>query len=538
MKLSNRVAVISLLMAVGMVLGTLQGAAGSQVYAAPVPQETAVSHGLRPDAPTYGVRGSFPVGARDFVIQGGDEPVYITVWYPALNLEHAAEAIVYTINEEHPDLPGLTITGQALQDAAPDGSGGPYPLVVYAGGLAGWRQMSAYIAEHLASYGFVVIASDPRGETFESFWAGAATRPLDTQRIITYADELAAADGELAGLIDTETIAVAGHSSGGLSALLGGGAQFDFGWCAAHPDRVAQNALNDCNQFVPHQAEIAEMLGLTSAPGGMWPPQYDPRVDAVIAMAPDGEIWGAEYQGVAAIKAPTLVMTGSGDTVVIPEDAAYPVYEHLGSAKKSLVRLENADHFVFLNSCRNAPWFVEIDYRACSDPVWDIDRAHDLINHFATAFLLAELKGDIEAAQALTPENVAFPGIRYETTAYTNTEVNKALMEQVLDVWNAGDWEKLVTMVSPDFVDHITPTGAPGTLNDFLAASQAFQTEAPNVECIVSDMFAEGERVVAMATCTGTVAESGQPLRDDVILIYRFVDGKLTDRWAAIQPVE
>jgi hypothetical protein len=35
-----------------------------------------------------------------------------------------------------------------------------------------------------------------------------------------------------------------------------------------------------------------------------------------------------------------------------------------------------------------------------------------------TAFLRAELKGDADAAAALAPENVSFPGIQYETTAY------------------------------------------------------------------------------------------------------------------------
>lgn len=57
----------------------------------------------------------------------------------------------------------------------------------------------------------------------------------------------------------------------------------------------------------------------------------------------------------------------------------------------------------------------------CSDAVWDMARAHDLINHFTTAFLLAELKGDAEAA-ALAPEKITFPGITYETTAYTSSD--------------------------------------------------------------------------------------------------------------------
>jgi hypothetical protein len=55
-------------------------------------------------------------------------------------------------------------------------------------------------------------------------------------------------------------------------------------------------------------------------------------------------------------------------------------------------------------------------YFACADPVWDMDRAHDLINHFTTAFLLDTLKGDKDAHAALLAENVSFLGITYETT--------------------------------------------------------------------------------------------------------------------------
>ena len=54
----------------------------------------------------------------------------------------------------------------------------------------------------------------------------------------------------------------------------------------------------------------------------------------------------------------------------------------------------------------------------CSDPVWDMDRAHDLINHFTTAFLLDVLKGDVEAHAALSPDAVSFPGIVYEAEGF------------------------------------------------------------------------------------------------------------------------
>ena len=78
--------------------------------------------------------------------------------------------------------------------------------------------------------------------------------------------------------------------------------------------------------------------------------------------------------------------------------------------------LESAEHIVFINGCAAVPGLLEAGYGwACADPVWDMNRAHDLINHFVTAFLLTELKGDPEAAKALVPETVSFPGIQYET---------------------------------------------------------------------------------------------------------------------------
>lgn len=49
-------------------------------------------------------------------------------------------------------------------------------------------------------------------------------------------------------------------------------------------------------------------------------------------------------------------------------------------------------------------------------PMWSI--AFRLTNGGMAAFLLAELKGDTEAAKALAPANVVFPGIQYETTVF------------------------------------------------------------------------------------------------------------------------
>jgi hypothetical protein len=94
-------------------------------------------------------------------------------------------------------------------------------------------------------------------------------------------------------------------------------------------------------------------------------------------------------------------------------------YEYLGSANKSLVVFEGADHFLFSNDCAAIPWAIESGiFWGCADAVWDMDRAHDLINHFTTAFLLSVLYGDADATAALAPDAVSFPGITYETTGF------------------------------------------------------------------------------------------------------------------------
>lgn len=77
--------------------------------------------------------------------------------------------------------------------------------------------------------------------------------------------------------------------------------------------------------------------------------------------------------------------------------------------------LENADH-VISGDC--PPAWDAFAFPMCSDSVWDLDRAHDLIDHFVVAFLLAEFYDDADAAAALAPDAVQFPGISYETTGF------------------------------------------------------------------------------------------------------------------------
>ncbi len=382
--------------------------------------------GLRPDAPTYALHGPYWVGFQTTTIEKGAYPLSVAIWYPALNPNSLVEEITY------PALPakfeGMPVDytmpsyGHALQDAAPDTSKGPYPLVIFSHGFASLPYDFAYFAEHLASLGFVVLGPDhPEmwDPTYKDIPATSVKRPMDILRTIALGEKLTANGGMLAGMIDINQIAVAGHSYGGFTSLLMGGARFDFEalktTCAPLAADHTIGAL--CGPLLSQKAEMARMAGLHAVPKGLWPSWNDPRIKAIIVSAGETELIGAK--GLAEITIPVLLINGGGDQTVPKEWGVNPTWEYIGSVQKASVLLNNADHTVFAEKCVNYPWPSEIGwYEGCSDPVWDMDRAHDFFNHFTTAFLLDILKGDKDAHKALAPDTVSFPGIKYEAQGF------------------------------------------------------------------------------------------------------------------------
>lgn len=172
-----------------------------------------------------------------------------------------------------------------------------------------------------------------------------------------------------------------------------------------------------CTPLVSKEAEMAARAGLDPVPAGLWPSFGDPRVTVIVAMASDSYLF--DKAGLAKITIPMLAIGGTADTATPYTWGVRPAYDNTSSTQKTLVTLEGAEHTIVF-SCDSTPWMSEtfIYVWQCFDPVWDKDRGLDLIHHLSTAFLLAELKGDKEAAKALAPANVAFTGIKYETTEF------------------------------------------------------------------------------------------------------------------------
>lgn len=378
----------------------------------------------RADAPTYGVPGPHPVGSR--VLTMAEVPgLEVTIWYPMVKGEGDGTAVPYPYQIKLPVVGAVTLAtdpSHAVPEADYDLANGPYPLVILSPGFAMSASSYGWLAEHLASYGFVVLSPehDEQMNPESGLWQGAVKRPQEIQAVFAYIDAQVQPGGALAGLADPETVAVMGHSYGGYTALAAAGARLDSTGLTAHCEDAAREehpAAWLCDMLLPRLPEMAELAGLDALPEGLWPGWGDERVDAVVALAGDAFFFGAA--GLAEINAPVLAIGGTADHDSPFEWSAQPTYDHVSSPRKALVALEEAEHMIFTNPCSSIRWYAKpLAGEFCADATWNRFEAHDLISHFTTAFLLAELKQDGAAAAVLAPDSVAFPDVAYVAKGY------------------------------------------------------------------------------------------------------------------------
>lgn len=351
-----------------------------------------------PDCDTAFVE-SGPYGAGYQVLQTGK--LELKAWYPT---KATPTAIEYAVNIKLPMWPSNpnTIFGEAAADA-PAADDGPYPLVVLSHGFSGNPEWYRTLAEHLASHGYVVLAP----EHAESDWAtdvvpSSISRPADITATIDFAE-----DGPLAAFIDTERVAVVGHSYGGYTALASAGAQFDLIGLAERCETVEDEFVAGyfCAPFLQQQDVLADGLGIDVPDVGLWPAMGDERVDAIAAIAGDAYLFGS--QGLASVTVPTLALGGTLDTGTPWDWGAAMTFDHVASEKRFLVGMKGGEHFLPMADCADLPWTADLpEFQQgyiCSDPAWDKQEALDTVHHFTTAFLHANLRHDPVAVEALDP---------------------------------------------------------------------------------------------------------------------------------------
>jgi steroid delta-isomerase-like uncharacterized protein len=119
-------------------------------------------------------------------------------------------------------------------------------------------------------------------------------------------------------------------------------------------------------------------------------------------------------------------------------------------------------------------------------------------------------------------------------------EQNRALLGKLMEgVFNQGATDLVDELVAPDFVDHEElPPGLPPGREAIKQLYVAFASAFPDFNITVDDMIAEGDKVVARSTWTGThkgefmgIPPTGRSVSFGVIDIVRIEGGRIVEHW-------
>ena len=374
---------------------------------------------LDPASVPYAQPGPHPVGLRDLTVPG-DHPLPATVWYPATTSAGERVTYRYTVGMLSGTNPVTLATypGKARRGAPADVTAGPYPLVVLSPGFALGPGAYGWLAEHLASRGFVVVAPDHQEALDPSkLWQATVDRPRALRAVI---DHMTTGGDAVSALVDTDRIAVAGHSYGGYAAQVMGGARLDtesLRAACADARRADDAGVFLCDALEPHLADMAARAGLGTVPEGLWPDWSDDRVDAVVSMAGDAVMFGAA--GLRSLDVPVAALGGTADRDTPYATGAALTYGHGASPRAVQVGLVGAEHFVFTGPCASVRRVMTVvPFGFCDDPTWNRASARDVAAHHVTAFLAAELAGDTDAAASLATHPDAGGNVSYQVRGY------------------------------------------------------------------------------------------------------------------------
>jgi len=155
----------------------------------------------------------------------------VVVWYPAADPSAGAEEPTDTFDitsQLSPDLQAQVPPEARVQYPVPAATGaepaadaGPFPLVVFSHGFAGFPEQSVALTTHLASWGYVVAAPEHVERSLGGLLGTAAQgveASTDPEVLSATLDLVTASSEEpgspIEGLVDPERVAVTGHSAG------------------------------------------------------------------------------------------------------------------------------------------------------------------------------------------------------------------------------------------------------------------------------------------------------------------------------------
>lgn len=201
----------------------------------------------------------------------------------------------------------------------------PGPLTVMSHGFAADRRFFTYLAEHLASHGFTVVAVEHPGSNVSAIARLLAPEPdltqapsrilpasefLDRPQDISFVlDELAELNESsltLQGRLNTEEVMFLGHSLGGYTGLALAGAELDL--------RGLEDFCTDLSPAGLSPADWLQCAALDLDLPSQTADLSDPRLVKLVVMNPlTGHLFGEA--GLSNITLPTLMLTSTNDRI-------------------------------------------------------------------------------------------------------------------------------------------------------------------------------------------------------------------------------
>lgn len=278
----------------------------------------------------------------------GPRPIRWSAWYPARN--EAVEQVV-TIPTASP----LFVMGSVAREASLNADYERFPVVLLSHGTGGTASSLGWLAQRLASAGFIVIGVDHHGNTasepyqpegFLCWWE----RPRDLSVIL---DSLAQAE-PFSGRMDLERVSAAGFSLGGYTVLSLAGAITDVNlyleW--AGESRFARGP-REFPDVVDHIDALSESNPVFKA---SWERRsasnYDARINSFIALAP-APTRTFTLQSLQGIQSPVTIIVGNGDTEAPAEPCSVWMHEQLPKSSLHLLG-RDVGHYTFLCECTEA----------------------------------------------------------------------------------------------------------------------------------------------------------------------------------------
>ena len=117
-------------------------------------------------------------------------------------------------------------------------------------------------------------------------------------------------------------------------------------------------------------------------------------------------------------------------------------------------------------------------------------------------------------------------------------EENKEIVRRYQEAYNNADYEALDNVVAADVITPNMISSMPRGLEDAKLVHQKTLIGMPDYHTTIEDLIAEGDKVVARVSMTGThtgdfygIPATGRRVNLTGIFIVRIADGKIVEHW-------